>query len=142
MEPSRDDPEIHGIRLTTDEHLKLSQLLIGQRIESGSHDDVIDALYRSGEVLQRKDFESLVRSTYYQLDDGAVFLKKTLQEILQDDNLFHDIQNYKNHQAVLDSDVDLSGRLFFSLGRCSAICASQRLSVTLATKAFFCRKSI
>ena len=115
MEPSRDDPEIHGIRLTTDEHLKLSQLLIGQRIESGSHDDVIDALYRSGEVLQRKDFESLVRSTYYQLDDGAVFLKKTLQEILQDDNLFHDIQNYKKNQAVLDSDVELSGGLFLSL---------------------------
>ena len=111
VDPTRNENELHAMRLTTDEHLELSQLLISQRIKSESHADVIDALYRSGEVLQREDFELLVRSTYYELDDAAVVLKETLEDILQNDDLFHDIQNYKNHQTTLDSDADLSGWL-------------------------------
>ena len=99
------------MRLTTDEHLKLSQLLIEQHIKSKSYDDVIDALYRSSEILQRDDFEYLVRSTYYELNDATAFLKESLEDILRDDSLFHEIENYKKYQTILDSDVELSGGL-------------------------------
>ena len=112
VEPNRNEVELHAMRLTTDEHLKLSQLLIEQHIKSQSYEDVIDALYRSGEILQRDDFQSLVRSTYYQLDDTAVFLKKSLEDILHDDGLFREIENYKQYQSILDSDVELSGGLW------------------------------
>ena len=97
------------MRLTTDEHLELSQLLIEQHIKSRSFEDVIDALYRSGEILQRDDFELLVRATYYELDDTAVFLKDSLEDILRNDGLFREIENYKKYQSILDSDVELSG---------------------------------
>ena len=112
VEPNRNEVELHAMRLTTDEHLKLSQLLIEQHIKSQSYEDVIDALYRSGEILQRDDFQSLVRSTYHQLDDTAVFLKKSLEDILHDDGLFREIENYKQYQSILDSDVELSGGLW------------------------------
>ena len=112
VEPNRNEVELHAMRLTTDEHLKLSQLLIEQHIKSQSYEDVIDALYRSGEILQRDDFQSLVRSTYYELDDTAVFLKKSLEDILRDDGLFREIENYKQYQSILDSDVELSGGLW------------------------------
>ena len=99
------------MRLTTDEHLELSQILIEQHIKSQSYEDVIDALYRSGEILQRNDFELLVRATYYELDNTAVFLKESLEDILRNDGLFREIENYKKYQSILDSDVELSGGL-------------------------------
>jgi len=108
VESNRNQDELHAMRLTTDEHLKLSQLLIEQHIKSKSYDDVIDALYRSSEILQRDDFEYLVRSTYYELNDATAFLKESLEDILRDDSLFHEIENYKKYQTILDSDVELS----------------------------------
>ena len=111
VEPNRNHEHLLGMRLTTDEHLELSQILIEQHIKSKSYEDVIDALYRSGEILQRDDFELLVRATYYELDDTAVFLKESLEDILRNDGLFREIENYKKYQSILDSDVELSGGL-------------------------------
>ena len=134
------------MRLTTDEHLELSQLLIEQHIKSRSYEDVIDALYRSGEILQRDDFELLVRATYYELDETAVFLKESLEDILRNDGLFREIENYKKYQSILDSDVELSGgllkkRLYLSIGSQTKIPSKLPISANYSKRLFMTKNS-